>query len=223
MYLDDQWFQTVVRSRKRYQSFCSINSNRLCEKVVHTSIKSGDFLKKIKNLGSLPENSILVTANAVGLYPSTSHEAGLQALKEALENRHHKQIPTDKLVKMAQFVLQNNFFEFISDVFQQISGTAVGTRFAPPYAFIYMAQIEIKFLRTQNHQTIVWFKYIEDNFFYLESWTEKLETFMADFNVFNPNTQFTHESSKKRNHLFTNTQFTHASSKKGIASLLILN
>ena len=46
---------------------------------------------------------------------------------------------------------------------------------------------------------------------------------MADFNVFNPNTQFTHESSKKRNHLFTNTQFTHASSKKGIASLLILN
>ena len=100
---------------------------------------SGDFLKKIKNLGSLPENSILVTANVVGFYPSTSHEVGLQALEEALKNRHHKQITTDKLVKMAQFVLQNNFFEFNNDVFQQISGTAFGTKFAPSYAFVFMA------------------------------------------------------------------------------------
>ena len=130
---------------------------------------SEDFLKKIKNLCSLPENSILVTANVVGLYPSTSHEVGLQALEEALENRHHKQIPTDKLVAMAQFVLQNNFFEFNNDFLQQISGTAVGTKFAPPYPLIFMAQIEIKFLRTQNHQPIVWFKYIDDIFFCLDS------------------------------------------------------
>ena len=71
---------------------------------------SGDFLKKIKNLGSLPENSILVIADIVGLYPSILHEARLQALEEALENRHHKQISTDRLVKMAQFLLKDNFF-----------------------------------------------------------------------------------------------------------------
>ena len=51
---------------------------------------SGDFLKKIKHLGSLPENAILVTADVVGPYPSIPHEAGLQALEEALENRNHK-------------------------------------------------------------------------------------------------------------------------------------
>ena len=70
---------------------------------------SGDFLKKMKTLGSLPENAILVTADMVGLYPSIPHEAGLQAVEEALENRNHKQIPTDKLLKMAQFLLKNNF------------------------------------------------------------------------------------------------------------------
>ena len=63
----------------------------------------GDFLKKIKNFGSLPENTILVTADVVGLYPSIPHEAGLQALEEVLENRNHKQICTDKVLKMAQF------------------------------------------------------------------------------------------------------------------------
>ena len=102
---------------------------------------SGDFLKKMKNLGSLPENAILVTGDVFGLYPGIPHEAGLQALEEILENRDYKEISTDKLVKMAQFVLKNNFSEF-SNVFQQISGTAIGTKFAPPYTNIFMDQIE---------------------------------------------------------------------------------
>ena len=53
---------------------------------------SGDFLKKMKNLGSLPENTIVV-----GIYPSIPHEAGLQALEEALENRNHKFLLTNSL------------------------------------------------------------------------------------------------------------------------------
>ena len=48
---------------------------------------SGHFLEKIKNISTLPENAILVTADVVGLYPSTPHQARLSALKEALENR----------------------------------------------------------------------------------------------------------------------------------------
>ena len=41
---------------------------------------SGDFLKKIKNIGKIPEGAILVTADVIRLYPSTSHGAGLEAL-----------------------------------------------------------------------------------------------------------------------------------------------
>ena len=60
---------------------------------------------------------------------------------------------------MVQFVLKNNFFEF-NNVSQQISSTAIGTKFAPPYACIFMDQIETKFLRTQSHQPMIWFRYI---------------------------------------------------------------
>ena len=42
-------------------------------------------LEKIKTLGSVPENAILVTADVVGLYPNIPHQAGLKALKEVLE------------------------------------------------------------------------------------------------------------------------------------------
>ena len=48
---------------------------------------SQHFLEKIKTIGSVPENSILVTADVVGLYPNILHQAGLKALKEALEKR----------------------------------------------------------------------------------------------------------------------------------------
>ena len=34
---------------------------------------SGYFLQKIKNISTLPENAILVTADVVGLYPSIPH------------------------------------------------------------------------------------------------------------------------------------------------------
>ena len=48
---------------------------------------SGDFIKQINSLVSIPENAILVTADLVGLYPSTPHEVGLRALREALYKR----------------------------------------------------------------------------------------------------------------------------------------
>ena len=62
-------------------------------------------------------------------------------------------------MKMAQHVLKNNFFELNNDVFQQISGTANGTKFTPPYACVVMDQIKTKFLRTQSHQPMVWFRH----------------------------------------------------------------
>ena len=77
----------------------------------------------------MPDNAILVTADVVGLYPSIPHQADINTLKEALDKRPLKKIPTNDLIKMAEFVLSNNFLKFNSDTFQEI-----GTKFAPPYA-----------------------------------------------------------------------------------------
>ena len=38
------------------------------------------FLEKMKTIGSVPENAILLTADIVGLYPNILHQAGLKAL-----------------------------------------------------------------------------------------------------------------------------------------------
>ena len=106
-----------------------------------------DFIKKIKHLKNIPDNALLVTSDVVGLYPSIPHEAGLRSLKDVLDRREEKKSSTEDLVKMTEFVLRNNYFEFNGQVKHQISGTAIGTKFAPTYACIFMDEIETNFLQ----------------------------------------------------------------------------
>ena len=158
---------------------------------------SGDFIEKIKRISNIPDDAILVTADVVGLYPSIPHELGLKALEEALEKRDSIQISTSDLVKMAKFVLQNNYFEFNGETKQQISGTAIGTKFAPPYACIFMDQVESKFLKTQTHQPLVRFRYKDDILFIWTHRRDKLEQFLVDLNKFHLLIKLTHQSTRK--------------------------
>ena len=153
---------------------------------------SNNYKHKIRDLKDIPNNKLLVTADVVGLYPSIPHEAGLQALKEVLECTKDKKISTNDLVKMAAFVLKNNYFEFNGEVKHQISGTAIGTKFAPTYASIFMDEIETKFLDTSEFKPLVWFGYI-DVFSIWKHGKEKLEEFLKNFNNYHPKIKFIHE------------------------------
>ena len=133
----------------------------------------------------------------MGLYPSIPHDVGLKALYKKLEERSDKKVPSADLVDMAEFVLKINFFEFDSKVKQQVSGTAIGTKFAPPYACIFMDKVEIDFLETQVVKPLVWLRYIDDIFFIWNESEEKLDEFLKNLNNFHPNLKFTSEKSKK--------------------------
>ena len=52
---------------------------------------------------------------------------------------------------MAEFVLKNSIFEFNSKAYQQKSGTPIAAKFTPPYACIYMGQLN-KFLEMQSKE-----------------------------------------------------------------------
>ena len=126
---------------------------------------TGDFLNKTKNINAISENAILVTADVVGLYPGISHQAGLEALRETLDNRKIHKLLKSEIIKITELVLKNKYFQFSEKVYQQISGTLISTKFAPPYACIFMDQAQSKFLQTQRFQPLVWFRYIDDIFF----------------------------------------------------------
>ena len=56
---------------------------------------------------------------------------------------------------MTEFVLKNNYFQFNGKIKQPISGTAIGAKFAPTYACLFMDQVEIDFLRAQENVPFV--------------------------------------------------------------------
>ena len=87
----------------------------------------------------------MVTTDVVFLYSRIPHEVSLKTLREALDNKKIKYIPTENLFKTAEFVLKNNYFEFTGKFKKQLSGTAIGTKFAPAYASIFMDEVESNF------------------------------------------------------------------------------
>ena len=91
-----------------------------------------------------------MSRNVVGLYPSILHKARLRALKKVLGRREEKKTSTEDLGKMAEFVLNNNYFKFNCQVKHHISGMNIGTKLAPTYACILMDEIETEFLQTQE-------------------------------------------------------------------------
>ena len=111
---------------------------------------------------------MLVESDVVGLYSSIPHKVGLREVREALDKRYEKTIPTEELLKMEGLVLKK--ISNLNEIKQQISGTAIGTKFATPYACILINDLETKFLEGQHLQPLVWLLYINDVFFHLDPW-----------------------------------------------------
>ena len=74
------------------------------------------------------------------------------------------------LLELAAIVLKNNIFEFDEKTFKQVRGTAIGTKFDPPYAILFMADLEKKIYNAFEERPMIWWRYIEEIFFNLGTW-----------------------------------------------------
>ena len=153
---------------------------------------SADFVNKIKSLQNILQGAILVTADVVGLYPSIPHDAGSKDLRKALDNRGNKHIPTEKLLKMAEFVLNNSYFQFNGKVKKQLSGTVITM---PVFLWI---NLRVIFQKSQELNPLLWQSYIDAVFFIWTHGEEKFASFTNDLNNCNPNIKFTHESNREQ-------------------------
>ena len=54
-----------------------------------------------------------------------------------LNERSDKPVSTERLCRSAKIVLKENCFELGDEIFHQLLGTAIGTKFAPYYTNIF--------------------------------------------------------------------------------------
>ena len=107
---------------------------------------SRDFVKKLKEIKEVSKDAIMATAEVIDLYPSFPHNDGVETIRRTLDERVNRKIGTEDFIKMRQFVLKNSYFKFNGKAKQQLSETAIRTKFTSLYACILMNQVETEFL-----------------------------------------------------------------------------
>ena len=88
-------------------------------------------------------------------------------------------------------VLKCNVFSFHTHIYQQIQGTAMGTKMAPSYANIFMDSLERQFLESEPLQLALWKCYINDILCVWSGFRESLEAFLRRLNSCHPTIHFT--------------------------------
>ena len=116
----------------------------------------------MKGLGEITKRAILVTADATRIYPSIPHDGGLEVFRKRYDKFKGKMIPPEGIMKMANFMLKSNLFEFDCKFYQQILGAATGIQFVPSHACIFMDYIETEFLKTQAIKPWSWKRFTDD-------------------------------------------------------------
>lgn len=102
-----------------------------------------DFIRKFPQ--KFEHDCHLYSCDIVNLYTNISHELGLKALEywiHKLRDLIAPRFTTEFILNAALFVLQHNNCLFDGYMYKQLIGTAMGTKFAPPYACLSIGFLE---------------------------------------------------------------------------------
>lgn len=144
-----------------------------------------DFIEKIKTL-IIPQNSILFTIDVDSLYTNIEITEGIQAVKEIFQKNQVKNRPDRELLKLLEINLVKNDFEFDNKFYLQIKGTAMGKKFAPAYADIFMAAWEMTALEKCRLKPLHYFRYLDDIWGVWTHSAGEFDTFLDTLNNHNP-------------------------------------
>jgi hypothetical protein len=141
------------------------------------------------------------------LYSNITSTLGLRALgfwidkhREKIDNRFTKEF----LLEATELVLKNNTFNFDDQHFQQVKGTAMGTKMAPTYATLTLGYLEELMYQQINENFSEefsenikrhWKRYLDDCFIIWSNSDEYLATFHNILNNLDPDIHFTIEKS----------------------------
>ena len=109
-----------------------------------------DFIKRLRALGKLPKNSLLVTLDVSSLYTNIDTDEVLTIVREELGKSGQNNPSAETITLLLEKVLKLNNFTFRDLNYIQIKGTAMGTRAAPNFANVYMGRFEDRFVYQAN-------------------------------------------------------------------------
>ena len=125
-----------------------------------------------------------------------------EGIKRSLD-KHYDYFPEekgdrDKIASLMRIILEHNIFEFAGKMYRQKCGTAMGTKFAPTFANLFMDSVEQEFLAKCTRKPQTWKRYIDDIFMIWTHGREELKNFITHLNSHHPNLTFTWEAHEQQ-------------------------
>ena len=162
-------------------------------------IKNTPHFLNIVASGKVSTTTIISTADVDGMYTNIGHVFMLEAVKNKLAKNpptlNNPCIPDEHLLKLLKICLTRNDFYFNEQYYLQIKGTAMGKRFAPSGANIFMAEWEQQVMTKVTYKLDICFRYLDDIYFLWDYGKECLEDFFKILNRDHPCVSLKHETS----------------------------
>ena len=123
-----------------------------------------------------------------------------------METRNDKTIPSEFIIELLDLVLKYNIFVFDGHLYQQLIGTAIGTRCAPNVAdiFIFLSFIDEKiktitlnFSENGINPLLIFRRFLDDILFIFLGSNDKLHKFLDEMNKIAPSIKFTMQHTEK--------------------------
>ncbi len=144
------------------------------------------------------------------MYTNIPHKDGRDAIERVLNSRDPTENPsTESLLDLLDLILKCNNFDFNGKHYLQVNGTAMGTRVAPTYANLFMADFEERYVYTLDKAPLVWWRFIDDVFSIFIGSENEVKEFVDKLNGLHPTKaiQFTAEYSQEKVNFLDTTVF----------------
>ncbi|XP_075709805.1 uncharacterized protein LOC142743193 [Rhinoderma darwinii] len=143
-----------------------------------------------------------LTADVSALYLNIPHTLGIEAMSHFLSSEIRIPIEQNNfLLQCIDFILQHNTFMFENKYYRQIKGCAMGSRFAPSYANLFMGMFEENYIWCEHpfRENILLYKRFIDDLFFVWRGDEASATAFIEFlntNTFGLNFTYTYSGEK---------------------------
>ncbi|XP_069499204.1 uncharacterized protein [Ambystoma mexicanum] len=164
---------------------------------------STSLIRKLKNF-TWQSTFLLATLDVKALYTSIQHKWAMIAVDYTFRHESASYYNHLNMIKeMLHLTFDLNVFTFDNKVYQQTKGVAMGTKYAPALANIFMGMLEDKAIYTESffiEKIQFWTRYIDDVFCIVDSSIEEFHAFVDKLNLNFFDIQFTGECNKQRIH-----------------------
>lgn len=164
------------------------------------------FLETIRPM-ILPSHALLFTIDIDSLYTNINTEMGLKTIKNIFLKYPDRRRPDREILELLEICLKCNDFEFDNKQYLQVEGTAMGHRYAPSYANLYMSEWEREALEKCPFKPLFYLRFLDDIIGAWQHGEEKFKQFISILNNHHPSIKVKYSLEPKEINFLDTTVF----------------